>query len=240
MPTQTSTASALPLVSPRFNMYRPIHKALRVFMADTLCAVGRLDTRDRALTAAVLAQVQELATACENHMKKEDEFVHAAMELAAPGSSLSSAEEHFHHKYACRRLSALADAVGQADDDEKEARASQLYYYLALFMAENLAHMNLEETENNWALWSAYTDEELMAIERRIVASLSEAERGLTMRWMLPALTPAERLAMVSGMAGQMPAAAFQGMLKTIQTLLTPADWHKLIVGLSDGMRSAA
>ena len=38
-----SIVNALPTVAkPRFDLYRPIHKALRAFMGDTLVTVGKL------------------------------------------------------------------------------------------------------------------------------------------------------------------------------------------------------
>ena len=50
---------------------------------------------------------------------------------------------------------------------------AELQRFLAQFVAENLTHMNVEESWNNAVLWETHSDAELIAIEQAIVASLS-------------------------------------------------------------------
>ena len=53
------------------------------------------------------------------------------------------------------------------------------------------------------------------------------------MRWMLPALTPGELLAMFEGVRRNVPPPVFDGMLAGMRPLLAVADWNKLCAGLS-------
>ena len=104
---------------------------------------------------------------------------------------------------------------------------------LALFVAENLTHMNVEETDNQAALWSAYTDEELIGIERALIASLKPEELMVGMRWMLVGMTPAERSAKLAGIRMGAPAPAFEAILGLARAHLSQKDWRKLSQALA-------
>ena len=108
------------------------------------------------------------------------------------------------------------------------AALRRLYLRLSLFVAENFEHMQREETQMNAALWVTHSDEEIRAIEQRIIASHEPQEMQLALRWMLPHLSPEERSAMLDGMRAHAPAEAFAGVLGLIRPLLGGRDWRKL------------
>ena len=109
----------------------------------------------------------------------------------------------------------------------------RLYLRLSAFVAENFEHMQHEETHMNAALWATHSDDEIIAIEQRIIASHQPQEMMLAMRWMLPHLSPDERSAMLGGMRATAPADAFAGILGVIRPLLGGRDWRKLAQALS-------
>ncbi|MBV1790155.1 hypothetical protein KQ940_19030 [Marinobacterium sp. D7] len=47
---------------------------------------------------------------------------------------------------------------------------------LAIFVAENLQHMHVEETLNACILWEQFSDEQILAIEKQLVESLTPDE----------------------------------------------------------------
>lgn len=211
--------------SPRFDIYAPIHRALRLFMNDTLARVGRVDPDDAADLAATLAQVNALLEACRSHLEKENRYVHPALEAARPGSSVRIAEEHESH----RESIAVLDAdVAMLQAAPSAPAALRLYRHLALFVAENLQHMHEEEIAHNAALWAAYGDDEIIAIEQAIVASIPPAELMALARWMIPAQPPAERAAMLGAMRMGMPAPAFEALLGAVRPHLDDIAWAKL------------
>jgi hypothetical protein len=213
--------------TPRHDIYAFIHKGLRAFMAHTLVRVGRLDASDAAEVAEVGAEVRALIDICRAHLAHENEFIHTAMQARAPGSCAQVAADHVHHEAALDELAALlAQVPGNAD------AAQALYRALTRFVAENFEHMQREESEHNAVLWATHSDDEIRAIEHRIVASRSPADAQLTMRWMLPHMTPAERAAMLGGLRAQAPAEAFDGLLSLIRPLLGGRDWRKLALAL--------
>jgi len=222
--TPSTTASA---AIPRYDIYAFIHKGLRAFMAHTLVRVGRLDVHDATELAEVSEELSALLRVLRNHVRHENEFVHAAMEARAPGSTRFIADDHLQHLAELDRLGHMLQRLpGDA------ALAQGLYRALAQFTAENFEHMQHEETDHNAVLWAHFRDDELLALEHRIVASLTPEESAWSMRWMLPHLTPAERAALLGGMRQSAPADVFDGLLGGLRPLLGGRDWRKLSTAL--------
>lgn len=229
-------AAAQPVV-PRVDLYAGIHKALRAFMTDTLLGLGRMDVEDDLDFAQGCQRVAQLLDVLQAHLEHENRFVHPAIEARAQGGSLAVADEHEGHERAILRLvRAVADLMACARAD-RAPRAQALYHELALFVAHNFEHMHLEETAHNAALWQHYTDEELMAVHGALVSSIPPGEMMLVMRWMVPFMAPAERLALLGGMRQQAPGEAFGAVLDVVRPHLTAREWDKLMAGL--GMAGA-
>ena len=180
------TAATTPASAPRVDLYASIHKALRLFMTDTLVRVGRMDLGDTTEAALTLAQTQDLLDLCEAHLAHENEFVHAAIEARQPGGARRTGDDHVEHLASIEALRDETGALQTAAAAHKPALVLRLYRHLALFVAENFQHMHFEETHNNAALWAMYSDAELHALHRRILASIEPQESLLVMRWMIP------------------------------------------------------
>ena len=218
-------ATTRPAAAVRLDLYAGIHKTLRLFMTDTLTRVGRLDVADAAELAAVLHQVDDLLLACRHHLAHENQHVHTALESRRPGSTQRVAAEHEEHLDAIAALGADAAALQAMPS---AGAAHRLYRHLALFVGENLVHMNVEETAHNAALWDLYGDDELMALHQRILASIDPAEMAATLHWMLPALTPAERAELLGGMQQQLPPEGLRQVLDIARAVLDDGAWAKL------------
>lgn len=220
------------MTAPRYNIYQRIHKALRTCVADTMLRLGRVDSNDDAEFAAVLDQVRNMCTFMTSHLFHEDVKIHPLMESLQSGSTRQTVQEHEHHDYACRKLISLASVAEQAPLDERAALAEMLYQQTALFLAETLTHMHMEETENNAVLWATHSDEQLLALEQSIVASLTPEEKAISMRWMMPSLTPRERAMMLQGARRAAPPPVFAAMLEQVKGVLSASDWAKLATAL--------
>lgn len=210
---------------PRVDLYAPIHKALRNFMCDTLGRVGRIDLNDADELKQTLAQCDQLLALCEGHVHHENQFMHPAIEARQPAGSKRIAHEHEEH---LQSIAELREEVAALRRAAEPARALQLYRHLALFVAHNFQHMHIEETAHNAALWAHYSDAELMQLHGRLMASIDPREHLLVGRWMLPALTPAERNAVVGGMKAEAPPEAFLGLMTHIRPHLPRKTWAQL------------
>ena len=218
---------------PRFDIYAIIHKALRAAMTDALLAAGRLDARDAREVTDTVARVDALLDFCQFHLEKENRFVHPAMEARRPGSTRGIAVEHVQHEAAIARLRRRVDALARAPLATREAVAHALYLELSLFVGENFVHMHEEETVNNAVLWDAYTDAEIAAIEREIRAALTPPQLQYGVRWMLPAMTPAQRAGMLTELRAAAPAPVYAGVLAAARAHLDADGWRKLEAALA-------
>lgn len=213
---------------PRFDGYRGIHKALRMLMGQMLTQAGQLDSDDDHAVAALCADLIVFCDLFASHLEHENTFIHPALEARAPGTSQRIAGEHVQHERDIAALRASVRALQQSAADERTNPAHVLYLQLSLFVAHNLAHMFIEETVHNTALWHHYSDEELQAIEGQIIASLPPDTMMSAMRWMIPALSPQERNAVVSGIKAGAPAEVTQAIMELSKSVLSTSDWSRL------------
>lgn len=222
----SSSAAAL---APRVDGYRMIHKTLRKQMFDCVYLLGRVDAADDAEFHAALDGVSALALACEQHLQKENTYVHPAMEARSPGSTRQILDEHFEHIEEIDFLRAEVSRIRNVPQQVRAAQTHRLYLHLTHFVADNLKHMRHEELEHNAVLWAKYSDAELIAIEQRIIASVAPPEMMGIMKIAIPAMAHTERAAMLGGMKqSEMPRQAFEAVVQLAREGLATHDWDKL------------
>ena len=219
-PTATQT--------PRVDLYLWIHKALRHFMGHTLTRLGAMDVADAEERAAVLDGVDALLGLLRSHLQHENDFVHTAIEARHPGAARQTADDHGLHQDAIGNLEDESRAVRDARDEHRPLLALRLYRHLADFVGENVQHMQVEETHNNAALWALYGDDDLIAIQERLIASIGPEEMALTVRWMAAALSVPELALLFGGMRVTAPPAAFDALLDVARAQLDERHWAQL------------
>jgi hypothetical protein len=209
----------------RHDLYASSHRALRAFLADTMVRLGGLDIADSGELDAGLNQLHEVLRACRTHIDRENRYLHAAVEARWPGRSAALAAAHAGHLAELASLRADADALRAAPEG---TRALRLYRSFALFVADKLRHMHSEETMNNEALWSVYSDDEIRAIEWRMVDGLDRRDGTTLMRWMHAALPPVERSTWFAQLQQRLAPQAFAEQMEGLRDLLDEPAWHRL------------
>jgi len=217
----------------RPDLYLFVHKGLRAFLSDTLHRCGRMDPSDDGDVSETLAQVRGLVEICHGHLRKEEDYMHPALEARRPGAARRTMDDHAGHLRAFEDIEAGVRAVEQAHGAARGAAARQLYRHFALFVAENFEHMHVEETANNEILWATYTDAELLALQKQIIGSIPPAEMQAVLRWMIPAMAPAERAQMLGGIKQNAPGEVFTRILAGLKPHLAEHDWTKLMAALA-------
>lgn len=197
----------------RYNFYHAIHKALRLGHCRMLPALGSLDYRDRARTEAVMADLRNLMAVGRGHLEGENREINVALEQRAPGASSHAADGHDDHERSFAEIEEMITAIKQAPVAGRELLGRRLYRRYAVFVAHDLEHMDIEETELLTALHEAFTDDELKAIEGRIVAGVPAQKMVAVMMLMAPALNHGERVELVAKLQKAMPEQAFNGLL---------------------------
>lgn len=219
--------------APRMDLYAPIHKALRHVMTDTLVRMGSVDPADEADLHGTLAQLDSLLGMMRAHLQHENRFVHPAIEAHHPGAARRIAGEHEEHLASIDALQAERTTLALTGPADRAPLALRLYRHLALFVAENLQHMHVEETVHNQALWAAYSDAELMALHDTIMAHVGPTERASLLLWLAPSLAHAELACMLGDMRATLPTEAFASVLELVQARLTPVRRDKLARALA-------
>lgn len=226
--TDHITLTDIPALDGRYDLYGAVHKGLRKAGCDLLCRLGSADFDDPAETEAVLAGLRTYLMLAASHVMHEDEHIHAA--LRSRGVSTETVDDqHDDHRQAFADLEMLAAAVEKAAPIHKRAAGRKLYLALAGYLAEDLGHMHEEETVTAPALWKTFSDQDLIAIEMRIISSLSPEKNMAFMRIMIPAMSPVERAALLGAMQKGAPPEIFHAVMEfAVRPTLSEAAFEDL------------
>jgi iron-sulfur cluster repair protein YtfE (RIC family) len=216
----------------RHDFYAGIHKALRMALGRMLVRLGNVDAADQAAVAQLMSDLREQLKFSAVHLKHEDEVIHTALAAHAPEAVAALADDHDHHRATFAALETAIVGVEAALFGGCERPLHALYIAFSQFMAEDFAHMAHEETVVMPLLQSIFSDEDLRAMEHRIVASQPPETAVVSGRAILCAIRPAERLALAAGARANMPPEAFQGMLAALTPALEPVDRARLLSDL--------
>ena len=219
-------------VAARFDIYKLIHKGLRLAYGDTLAKLGSADIDDAGSLEAALAQAQALFDLLQLHYGHEDRFMHPALEHAQPGATLRIEAEHREHLSALDALRELIEVVRASRGATRAGALTRLYQALARYMAADFEHMAFEDGEFNAILWRHYSDVEILALHHELVATIEPAVMAWTLRWIVPALNHGERVAFLGGARQGMPAEVFAGVLAIARDRLPAREWQKLAEAL--------
>ena len=224
--TTATTPTPSPMVP--FDLYKDIHKAIRVNLFDVVAEAGRLDPSDRGARIAHAGRVVDLVDFLVAHANHEDTHVDAAVAQVVPDEAPALMAEHVDLEATMDELKALAQLVF---DDAVDARAAvhQLYLDLALFTARYLAHQDREERVVMPALFDALGIEALLQIHGAILASIDPEAMAWSLRKMLPAMNLDDRHAMFAGMRAEAPPEAFAGALALAADVVPARDLTALL-----------
>jgi hypothetical protein len=220
-------------IPPRLDIYSSIHKALRALMADTLFKLGRMDPDDPQDVAQTAQDVRRLLDVCRSHANHENRFIHPLLEAHAPGASRAVVYEHADHEEEAGRIGAAAAGLMTCVAGERAPAAAALYRSLALFIASNFEHQHLEETVHNAVLWTHCTDAEIMTLHDALAESNAPEELLFILRWLVPAMPPAERAATMQRLRCRAAPAAFQAAMDVVRAHLSEGEWSRLVHGLA-------
>lgn len=212
----------------RYDIYGPIHKAIRAWSVDVLVRLGRTDWQDKEESAAILVALQELVVFHHSHLEHENEFAHPVLARLEPGSEAPAAAEHLRHQALLDDLSARVKALAAMADGQRETQGHQLYLAFAAFLAIDFEHMHDEETRHNAILWRHLSDAAIAAIEQALIATLPPEEMMQAMRWMLPNLTAAQRAEKFAGIRTAAPPPVVKAVTEILTATLTEVEMKRL------------
>lgn len=222
----------------RHDTYKYIHKALRMAQCDMLGRLGRADFNGET-GMALLADLRALLALGAAHLHHEETHIHVHLEAREATSTQRLENQHAAHRDSFVRLEGLIRQVEIATAAQKAEAGHRLYLAFTMFVAHDFEHMHEEETANNERLWRLFSDGEIIAMERAIVASLPPEKAAANLRLMIPALTRDERVTFLGAMKPAMPPEVFAAIIHNVaRPALAANDFDDLSARL--GLTAAA
>jgi len=177
----------------RFNPFNMIHKALRAMLYDTALTLQQTYFADQAEAADAMEKMNEVIIAFEKHGMHEDTILMPVIAGYDPAMIASFEQEHKEDLSLGNKLRHLQNMYNATESAEERIMAgSVITRAFRDYMIFNLEHMQREEVELNKLLWDHYTDEELLEINARIVATIPPAEMTSASQWFMRSINKAE------------------------------------------------
>lgn len=216
------------MVQQRFELYRPIHKAIRHMMFATANTLGIADFRDDTVAQDALGNLEQTINMLKVHAGHEETYAHPELEKRAPGFIAAFEQDHQHDDEVYAELRRLSQDALNANSDQKAALGIEIYRMYNAFVGEYLGHLVREETELQQAFWDNFTDEELGAIEGAIMAAVSPDVMAQFLPLVCGSMNPDELSFMLGGMKMMAPPAMFAGVVQMAEQATPPQNWAKV------------
>ncbi|HSB92514.1 MAG TPA: hemerythrin domain-containing protein [Flavitalea sp.] len=213
----------------RYNSFNLIHKGLRALLFETGIQLMRTDFTDDTEGAKAIRAVRTAADLFNDHALHEDTHILPAVAQFDPSLQQEFEEEHEEDEELANKLSALCEQYIHALSTERRGEiGKQLLYTFYEFAAFNLYHMNKEEKKLNAALWENYSDQDIQAIQQKIVASISPEIMALDGKWMMRGINDAEAKGWLTQVRHNAPDPVFRQLLAVGEKELGDIRWNRV------------
>jgi hypothetical protein len=225
--TDAPTTLTLPttaLAPVAFDLYRDIHKAIRVELFSMTTDAARLDPGDLAGRSALARHCADVVTFLVDHAEHEDGAIQPALEQHLPALAERVEVDHVALEARLVELRELADDAARPEVADPGHRIHRFHLAAASFTGAYLAHQDVEERVIMPALLDAVGIEAVLGIHGAILASIPPEEMGKSLALMFPAMNVDGRVELLGGMRAEAPAEVFQGVWGLAASVLDPCE----------------
>lgn len=208
----------------RDDLLTGIHKALRLGLLRGTVQLGATDWANRADREAAAAEWRHLCDLLRSHSSHEERHILPLLESKRP-SALAGI--HADHEELDESLDQLDDAIADASASGDTRAGQQAYALAARFTGRYLEHLNEEDRTVMPSIWAACSDEEIAACRAAFMAEIPPGEAAYTQELMLPALSTAERVAVLRGARQHLPPPVYHQLLTLAERILGPERWQR-------------
>jgi hypothetical protein len=209
------------------DLYKDIHKAIRVELFSVTAEAGRLDPSQEIARAALASHVHDVVDLLVGHAEHEDGAIQPVLEARLPQLAERIETEHVVLEARMAELEEMAQAATRTAGDPV-AEVHRIYLALASFTGAYLEHQDVEERVVMPALEAEVGIEEVVRIHGAILAGITPDEMARSLSLMIPAMNVDDRTAMLGGMRASAPAEAFEGVWSLVRSVLEPTDVEAL------------
>lgn len=191
------------------DLYREVHKGLRKALFDLAERAGTLSTQcatDRTNDVEFAELFTQVDMMLSTHHSHEDSDVLKRLISEHAATSVGSIE--VAHERSEQSLTTLRGLV--AERESGAPNGAEIYDATVAFTADYLAHMSVEENQVMPALQEHASHDDLFEIQMNIRGSVPPPDMCVFLSYMLPAMNPDERVAMLGGMKMGAPPEIFE------------------------------
>jgi hemerythrin-like domain-containing protein len=215
---------------PRFDLYGPIHKTIRLVVSDLLVRLGKTNFGDETAALPIATELEKVLDWCEVHIEHEVRFIHPHLAARLPNALAKIDQEHVDHARLVMELRGLIAGVRSAPTNTRRSLAgATLYLHFTTYFADTLAHMVEEERVLQPLMYRFFTDEELLEMNASIIASIPPEEMFETLIKMIPAANGPERAGILAGARAGAPPEAFRALVGALRPHLDDREWTELL-----------
>jgi len=219
----------------RYNIFNQIHKALRALLYDSALFIQQTDFTNAAETAKAVEKIKVVVELFDKHAYYEDNYILPAIEKFDAAVITSFEQEHQEDHALGQQLTQLMNGLSEAiaPNDRIEAGAALHNAFIA-FMVFNLNHMAKEEQILNAVLWKYFDDAQIIALNRTIVANISQEEMEVGNLWMLKSLNNLEIINWLKLVRANAPEQAFRALYLMASDALNDNRWQTIKEALGE------
>lgn len=218
----------------RINIFNQIHKGLRALLYESSLLLQQTDFLDDQEMQTAVTRITMVADLFDDHAHHEDKFILPAIQEHEPSIVDAFEREHAMNIKLTRALKNCLQALQMASPVVRPEMANVLYKTFVQFMVFNLEHMSKEETILNKILWRYYSDGEILAIQKNILASLTPWSATNGSRWMMRGLNNPEIVGWLKSVEESAPEAAFQKLFAIAERELPERRFRHVLESLTE------
>jgi hemerythrin-like domain-containing protein len=220
----------------RYNIFYRIHKGLRTMLYETAIELQRTDFNNEEESETILQKITAVVDLFDNHAHTEDTMAFPAVEQYEPSVVDAFEKEHVKDHELSQKLRTLIVIFSSLKtDDEKINLGSAFRKAFVEFLVFNLEHMAKEEDVINNLLWRYYSDEEIQAIEQKIVSSQTPETAAIATKWMFRGLSNHEIVCWLKIVEKNAPEFVFNNLFGTAEKELPGLRFRQVLEGLTEG-----
>lgn len=231
MAFEPSPPSRVPAL-PRVDLYGGVHRGLRLGHTKLLTRLGTTSYTERDGLERALDELEAFLDLAALHLAVEERHYHPALEARHPHASDVLDGQHREHERSFAELRVLAAKLSASSVETAPVIGRALYLRYASFVADDLAHMAEEELVILPMFHALYTDEELGAIQLKLVAEIPPREKLEFLRLMLPASNHEQRVDQLAGLKRTLPAPAFATLVSALHEVMPENDIRVLLAAI--------
>jgi len=209
-----------------------VHKALRAMLYETAIELQKTDFDNDDEATSLIANITFVIDTFDKHAYNEDHFVFPAVQQYEPSVVDTFEQEHVRDHELSNKLRTLIKIYDSLrTNEEKIQLGSAMRKSFVEFLSFNLVHMAKEEDIINNLLWRYYTDEQIRAIERQVIASQTPESTAVVWKWMLRGLSNQEITRWLTTVEKNVPTVVFNNLFAMAEKELPGFRFREVIEG---------